>query len=166
MMHRKALALAALALPAALAAQNPAASAQPQVIVAHSATLMWKAGPPSLPPGAEITVIEGNPAESEPFTFRLRFPPNYRIPPHSHSAIEHVTVLTGTLNVGMGEQATYSGGAVLKEGSYGVIPVGMRHYAWTGADGVTIQLHSIGPWTITYVNAADDPRNKRPAGNE
>jgi quercetin dioxygenase-like cupin family protein len=165
MTHRNALALAALVLPVALAAQNPTTPAQQQVIVAHSATLMWKAGPPSLPPGAEIAVLEGNPTEAGPFTFRLKFPPNYRIPPHSHHALEHITVLTGTLNVGMGDQATWSGGAALTEASYGVVPPGMTHYAWTGTDGVTIQLHSMGPWTITYVNPADDPRTKRPAGN-
>ena len=165
MLHRKALAFAALALPVALAAQTPAAPAQPQVIVAHAPALAWKAGPPSLPPGAAFVVLEGNPADSAPVTFRLRFPANYRIPPQSHPGIEHITVLSGTLNVGMGDHANFSGGTTLKEGSFGVIPPKMTHYAWTGSDGVTIQLHTIGPWMITYVNAADDPRTRRPAGN-
>ena len=158
--------LMALALPAALSAQAAAAPQEPHVIVAHAATLTWKAGPPSLPAGAQIAVIEGHPADSAPFTFRLKLPANYRIPPHSHGGIEHVTVIAGTLNVGMGDQATYMNGAVLKQGSMGVIPPQTVHYAWTGAGGVTIQLHGIGPWTIMYVNAADDPRNKKPVGSQ
>jgi quercetin dioxygenase-like cupin family protein len=167
MFQIKTFPLLAVVLPAALSAQAPmAAPQQPQVIVVHPATLTWKAGPPSLPAGAQLAVIEGNPADSAPFTFRLKFPANYRIPPHSHMGVEHVTVITGTLDVGMGEQANYMGGTVLKEGSMGVIPPKMVHYAWTGADGVTIQLHGVGPWTITYVNAADDPRNKKPVGNQ
>ena len=165
MSHRCMIALAALAfVPTVLAAQTPAAPAPtPQVIVAHAPTLAWAPGPPSLPPGAEFVLLEGNPAEAVPLTFRLRFPPNYRIPPHWHSVIEHVTVFSGTLNVGMGE-ATYTGGTALNAGSFAAMPAKMVHSAWAGPEGVTFQLHSVGPWSITYVNAAEDPRTKRPAG--
>jgi quercetin dioxygenase-like cupin family protein len=150
-------ALAALAgLPAGLASQ---------VIVAHAASLTWAPGPPSLPAGAEFVLLEGNPAEAVPLTLRLRFPPNYRIPPHWHSVIEHVTVLSGTLNVGMGEVATYTAGTALNAGSFAAMPAKMVHSAWAGPEGVTFQLHSVGPWSITYVKASDDPRTPKPAGN-
>ncbi len=165
---RSMFALAALAgLPAALAAQAsaPAAPAS-QVIVAHAPTLAWAPGPPSLPAGAEFVLLEGNPAEAVPLTFRLRFPANYRIPPHWHSVIEHVTVLSGTLNVGMGEVATYADGTALTAGSFAAMPAKMVHSAWAGPQGVTFQLHSVGPWSITYVKASDDPRTPKPAGNE
>ena len=151
-----AAALAAAALvPAGLAAQ----------IVAHAPSLAWAPGPPSLPPGAEFVLLEGNPAEAVPLTLRLKFPANYRIPPHWHSVIEHVTVLSGTLNVGMGEQATYTAGTALTAGSFAAMPAKMVHSAWAGPQGVTFQLHSVGPWSITYVNPADDPRAAKPAGN-
>jgi len=42
-------------------------------------------------------------------------------------------LLSGTLNVGMGEQPTYSGGTALSAGSYAVMPLKMVHYAWTEA---------------------------------
>ena len=164
---RSLVALGGLAiLPAALAAQTrPTPAPTSQVIVAHAAALAWAPGPPSLPPGAEFVLLEGNPAEAVPLTFRLRFPANYRIPPHWHSVIEHVTVLAGTLNVGMGEVATYSGGTALNAGSFAAMPAKMVHSAWAGPDGVTFQLHSVGPWSITYVKATDDPRTPKPAGN-
>jgi quercetin dioxygenase-like cupin family protein len=159
--------LVAALVPVALAAQAPAApAASTPVIVAHAATLAWAPGPPSLPPGTEFVLLEGNPAEAVPLTLRLRFPANYRIPPHWHSVIEHVTVLSGTLNVGMGEQATYTGGTALNAGSFAAMPAKMVHSAWAGPEGVTLQLHSVGPWSITYVRAADDPRTPKPAGNE
>ncbi len=168
MSHRFLAALIGVTLSAtALAAQaQPAAQPAAQVIVAHARSLAWAPGPPSLPPGAEFVLLEGNPAEAVPLTFRLRFPPNYRIPPHWHSVIEHVTVLAGTLNVGMGEQATYTGGTALNAGSFAAMPAKMVHSAWTGPEGVTFQLHSVGPWSITYVNPADDPRTRKPAGNQ
>jgi hypothetical protein len=37
------------------------------------------------------------------------------------------------------------------------MPKGMHHYAWASGETV-VQLHGIGPFAITYVNAADDPR--------
>jgi len=156
---------AAALIPAALSAQATPAAPSSRVIVAHAPSIAWAAGPPSLPPGAEFVLLEGNPAEAVPLTFRLRFPPNYRIPPHWHSVIEHVTVLSGTLNVGMGEQATYTNGTALNAGSFAAMPATMVHSAWAGPEGVTFQLHSVGPWSITYVNPADDPRAARPAGN-
>ena len=45
---------------------------------------------PSMPPGAKVAVIEGPMNEAVPFTIRLKFPANYKIPPHWHPAIEHV----------------------------------------------------------------------------
>jgi anti-sigma factor ChrR (cupin superfamily) len=38
--------------------------------------------------------------------FRLKFPANYKVPPHWHPGIEHITVMSGTLNMGMGDYST------------------------------------------------------------
>src|SRR5256712_2657500 len=72
-------------------------------IMVSSADLKW-ADVPSLPPGAKIAVIEGPPTEAVPFTFRLKFPARYKIPSHWHPAIQHVSVISGTLNLGTGDQ--------------------------------------------------------------
>jgi hypothetical protein len=40
------------------------------------------------------------------------------------------------------------------------MPPGMRHFAWMTGETV-LQLSTIGPWTITYVRAEDDPRTTR-----
>ena len=66
-------------------------------------TLEW-ADVASLPPGAKIAIIEGPMNEAMPFTVRLKFPANYQIPAHWHPVIEHVTVLSGTFNMGMGDE--------------------------------------------------------------
>lgn len=55
-------------------------------------TLKWS-DVPSLPPGAKIALIEGPMNEAVPFTVRIRFPANYRLPAHWHPAIERVTEL-------------------------------------------------------------------------
>jgi hypothetical protein len=63
----------------------------------------WKSGPPSLPPGAQIAVLEGDPSKEGPFVFRVKVPDGYRIPVHTHPKTERVTVIAGTFNIGMGD---------------------------------------------------------------
>lgn len=123
-----------------------------------SDAVQWAPGPASLPEGSEIAVLEGDLAKEEPYTFRLRFPDGYRVAPHSHPVREHITVLQGTLMMGMGETFDEAATDPLPAGSFFVLPVGDNHYVWTEGETV-VQLHGIGPWGITYVNPQDDPRN-------
>ncbi len=122
------------------------------------AELKW-AALPSLPPGAQIAVIQGPMHESKPFIARLRFPPNYKVPAHSHPAIEHVTVLAGTFHMGVGDKLDVARTRALTVGSVAIMQAGTNHFAWTSEETV-LQLHGVGPWGITYVDPADDPRKK------
>ena len=129
------------------------------VVVALPGELKWSPAPASLPAGARLAVIEGDPTKPGEFTMRLSLPANYRIPPHFHAAAENVTVIQGTFNVGMGEKFETRSGHRMPVGAFVTMPAGMRHFAWT--DGETIvQVHGMGPFNITYVNPADDPSRK------
>ena len=121
--------------------------------------MKWAAGPASLPPGAQVVMLEGNPAKAEPLTMRLRCPAGYRIAPHTHPAIEHVTVLSGTFHMGSGDRFDEAKGKRLPAGSFVVMPTNAPHFAWASEETV-IQLHSVGPWGVTYLDPADDPRRK------
>ena len=124
-------------------------------------TVKWGPGPPSLPPGAEAAILHGDPTvASEPFTLRLKFPDGYKVPPHWHPADEYVTVLKGTLLMGVGEKFDMAGTKAMTEGTFGHMPKETRHYA--AAKGETlIQVNAVGPFAVTYVNPADDPRTKK-----
>jgi len=74
------------------------------------AEITWTVGPPMLPPGASMAVIEGAFSKPGPFTVRLKFPANYRIPPHWHPVKVTVTVISGTFNMGFGDRAEYGKG--------------------------------------------------------
>lgn len=119
----------------------------------------WKAGPASLPPGAEMSVLEGDPTGTGPFTMRLRFPRNYIVGPHYHTAVEHLTVISGRMHLGMGEKIDMGSATLLTAGSFSMMPPGMRHFAHTLEETV-IQVNGNGPWRIVYLNSNDDPRNK------
>lgn len=111
----------------------------------------------SLPAGAEMAVIIGNPGEEGAFTLRLRMPDGYEIPAHWHPATENITVIEGTFNVGMGDTLDRASTTALSAGAYAVMQPEMRHFAWTSGT-TTIQLHGVGPWQINYVDPEDDPR--------
>jgi hypothetical protein len=114
---------------------------------------------PSLPPGAKLAVIEGPMNQAVPFTVRLSFPANYRIPPHWHPAVERVTVLSGEFFMGTGEKPEAERSSGLKPGGVMIMPAKMPHHAWT-KEATVVQLHGTGPWGITYLDPNDDPRRK------
>jgi quercetin dioxygenase-like cupin family protein len=155
---RYALLLLAAILPlGALAAQeSQSPSAKPQAHVITPPDLQWGPAPAILPAGARLAVLEGDPSKAGPFTMRLEMPAGYRIPPHFHQVDEHVTVISGAFQVGMGDTFDASKLTTLLPGAFGVIPPGMRHFARADKASVT-QLHGVGPWDLTYVNRADQP---------
>ena len=124
--------------------------------------MKWAPAPPGLPPGAEAAVLDGDPAVAgKPFTLRVKLPAGYKVPPHWHPVDENVTVLSGALMFGMGDRFDEGAMKALAPGSFVSTPKDMRHYVQ--AKGATvIQVSGIGPFGITYVNAADDPRTKKP----
>ncbi len=127
-------------------------------VVVTPTAMKWMAAPPSLPPGAQMAVLMGDPSKSGmPYVFRAKLPDGYKVPPHWHSIDENVTVLSGTLLIGKGDKLDPSKTEALPAGSYMSMPKTMRHFAIAKGETV-IQVHGIGPFDITYVNPADDPR--------
>ena len=122
--------------------------------------IVWKDGPPSLPKGAQIAVLEGDPTREGPFVFRVKVPDGYRVPPHTHPKVERITVLAGTFYVGMGDKVDEGAYTAMPAGTYGHWPAGMKYFVKVKGETV-LQFHGQGPWSIRYVNPADDPRNKK-----
>ena len=125
-----------------------------------TAEIQWKDGPASLPAGARFAVLEGDPSKEGFFAMRLSLPDGFKIPPHTHPKVEHVTVISGTFNIGMGDKFDQSATRVMPAGTFGFWPAEMKHFAWAKGETV-LQLHGIGPWMITYVNPSDDPRKPK-----
>lgn len=126
------------------------------------AEIVWKDGPPSLPPGAKIAVLEGDPTKEGFFLMRVRVPNGYHIPAHTHPKPERVTVISGTFKLAMGDDLRVSNAHILPAGTFGVWPPGMKHAVWIEGETI-VQFHGIGPWIINYVNPAEDPRNAKKA---
>jgi anti-sigma factor ChrR (cupin superfamily) len=119
----------------------------------------WGPAPPSLPAGAKVAVLSGDPGKPGPYVIRVKLPDGYKVPPHWHPTDENVTVIEGTFMAGKGDKFNGDASEALPAGSFVKMPKEMRHFAWAKGETI-IQLHGIGPFEINYVNSADDPRNK------
>jgi ketosteroid isomerase-like protein len=137
----------------------PRGPATQHVMVAPGA-IKWGDGPPSLPPGARMAVVSGDPTQAQPFVIRAQLPAGYRIPTHWHPTDENVTVLSGTVALGMGETSNQSAMKDLSAGGYTAIPADMRH-SFMAKTAATIQVNGVGPFAVNYVNPADDPRQQK-----
>ncbi|MEK2690829.1 cupin domain-containing protein [Bdellovibrio sp. GT3] len=118
--------------------------------------MKWVDGPPSLPKGAKVAIMYGDPSVAGPFGMRLKMPAKYMIPPHFHPQDENVTVISGTFSMATGSDVK-SKLMKLPPGSFARMKAGTHHFARAEKDAV-VQLNGMGPWGITYINPSDDPR--------
>jgi hypothetical protein len=150
---KKALALFALSTCCAAAAFAADST------VVNPEDIKWGDAPPVLPKGAKVAVLNGDPFKSGSYVLRLQMPANYRIPPHWHSNAENLTVISGTLNIGMGDTMKDARAHAIKRGGYHYLPAKTNHYAFTKG-GTVVQVAGEGPFDINYLKVADDPTKK------
>ena len=146
-------AAAALAFPAS-------AFAADMVVLKDAGAGQWLPGPPTLPKGTQMLPVVGDPAKPGPFVIRFKFPKSSDIPPHTHSADENVTVLSGSIWHAMGEKFDKAKGTDLHTGGFVYLPANMSHYLWTTTEPVEVQVTGTGPFGLQFVNPADDPSKK------
>jgi quercetin dioxygenase-like cupin family protein len=120
-------------------------------------SIQWQDAPPSLPKGAQAAVLYGDPGKAGTFVIRLKTPAGYKIPPHWHGQAENLTVISGTLYLGMGDKMQPAEAHALSAGGFHHLPANTHHYAFTKAPTI-VQVQAEGPFDIHYLNEADDPQ--------
>jgi len=144
----------------ALIALAGSALAQDSVTMVNPDALAWKDNP-NIPKGGQVAVLVGDPTKAGSVVVqRVKLPANYKVPPHTHPYAETVTVISGSVGLGMGEKFDATKGEMAKAGALFANPAKHAHYVWTGSEGAIIQVQFIGPGGIDYINPADDPRKK------
>lgn len=122
----------------------------------------WVNAPPSMPAGAKIQILEGDPTRPALFTMRVKLPAQTTLPPHWHPRDERVTVLSGSAYVGLGSKVDLGKAKPFTAGSYYVNPARLHHYTYFGEETV-IQLTGTGPWEIHYLKPSEPPKKKKRA---
>ena len=117
--------------------------------------------PPFIPAGAQLAVLEGNPmGQTGDYTIRVKMPDGYKIAPHWHPKRENVTVVSGTLDFGMGDKFDESKMKPYPAGSFAYLDPNMHHYVKAKGDTV-VQIHGMAPVKFNYINPSDDPSMKK-----
>lgn len=122
--------------------------------------LTWGAPPPGLPSGAELAVLDGDPGKAGAFTVRVKMPSGYKIMPHTHPTDEKLTIIKGDFQIGHGAKFDEKTMTMVKSGGFINLPTGHQHYAMCKSS-CEVQINSMGPFVIDYVNPSDDPRKAR-----
>ncbi|HSU55573.1 MAG TPA: cupin domain-containing protein [Candidatus Dormibacteraeota bacterium] len=135
------------------------AVAQDMKMPVNASQIKWGPAPDFIPKGAQIAVLSGDPSKEGLYVVRLKLPAGYKIAAHNHPTAEMVTVVSGNFHLGMGDKLDQRKGIALTAGGYAEAPAKMNHYAWTSSPTI-VQVHGQGPFAVTYVNPADDPRGK------
>jgi len=114
----------------------------------------------AFPKAVQVATLIGDPTKTgDTVVQRLKFPPNFTMPPHTHPFSEVVTVISGNIGTSSGEKPEKKGD-LLKPGAMWVYPAKHAHYAWTGDGEAILQVQYTGPGGIEYINPADDPRKQ------
>jgi quercetin dioxygenase-like cupin family protein len=158
MRHRALVAALALILAVGLPAAGVAGEGHGGHMMVKPDQVQWQEVP-SLPKGAQVAVIEGDPSAEGAFTLRIRFPAGYTVPLHTHPTVERVTVLEGTFYLGIGDTFEREKAEALPVGSLAVMDAGAAMFGYT-EEPTVIQINGDGPWGIEYLNPEDDPRKK------
>lgn len=121
-------------------------------------SLKWGPAPSSLPKGAQLAVLQGDPMKEGPYVIRLKLPAGYKVPPHSHSKAESLTIISGSVSFGAGETMDPKNSHELKAGGFYTLGANENHFAMS-RNGAVVQIQSEGPFDIKYVNPADNPES-------
>src|SRR6266576_1873974 len=104
----------------------PAMAQDTPMRVTHDA-LAWKENP-AFPKGVQVATLVGYPTKAgDVVVLRIKFPPNFQMPPHTHPYAEVVTIISGNIVTSHGEKFEKKG-ELLKPGSLWVYPAKHAHY--------------------------------------
>jgi quercetin dioxygenase-like cupin family protein len=149
-------ALAVLAVAPIARADDPAKT---KAVIAGPNDLKWADAPPDLPKGGQLAVLHGDPFKAGTYTMRFKMPGGYKIPPHWHTQDEELTVLSGQLELHMGD-TMQADPHTLDVGAYHFLP-GKMHHAAEARGETIVQISGKGPFDIHYLDPTDNPNPKR-----
>lgn len=125
------------------AAEKKPASGAKKIIVTPN-ELQWKQGPAAVPE-SKMAVLEGDPKQKGFFVMRIKLPAGSKIPLHVHENVERVTVISGKINLAMGDHAENP--TELPAGSYFSLAPNIPHNV-SVAEETVLQIATYGPWTF------------------
>lgn len=117
----------------------------------------WKQNP-AYPSYVRLATVVGNPTEAAPYTIRVKLPSGEKLMPHKHHEDRVYTVISGVFYIGFGERFDGDAMTAYPPGTSLVLPGDTWHFHWAKSGEYITQVSAIGPLSIDYASAEDDPR--------
>jgi mannose-6-phosphate isomerase-like protein (cupin superfamily) len=140
----------ATALALCIVSAGRAAQTAPSPTILTPDKIHWQAGTGAMK-GAQFAVLYGDPSRPGFYAMRLRMPDGLVFAPHVHGEQENVSVISGTLMVGLGDKVDTTKMVSLAAGSFVSVPPHVHHYAMSKGTTV-LEIAGIGPRTMTAVH--------------
>lgn len=140
-------------LPLAARAEEKKASSE--VAVVKATDVKWSDAK-GFPKGVMSAAVGGDPAKGA-FLVLIKAPAGTTIAPHTHSADEAGTILSGSCLLGKGGKVDEKSGMELGPGAYYQIAAKAPHWFMAKTECV-LARYGNGAADLSYVNPKDDPR--------
>ncbi len=114
--------------------------------------MAWKPNPRN--PTQEVSDLVGDATKAGPYVQRVKWPPNNKVPPHTHPEDRSYTVISGTWYIGWGETYDPAKMIALPPGSFYTEPANAVHFVESRGEPVIIQISGIGPSATQRLDAA------------
>ena len=114
----------------------------------------------AFPPQARLAVLVGNPKLPGVYLTRVKVPAGVVLMPHIHPEDRIYTVISGVFYIGLGTRFDASKLKAYAPGSVIVLPGNTPHFHWARSGEYVTQISAYGPLGISYIDPANDPRNK------
>jgi len=131
-----------------------AQSTAPSVMARTPTEMKWEARGALARGGIEESNLVGDPSKPGPYTIRLKFPPGYKLPPHTHPDAREVTILSGVLYTAYWDGVKTTALKELPAGSFYTEPANILHIV-EAREPTMIQVSGIGPSGRRFVNPDD-----------
>jgi quercetin dioxygenase-like cupin family protein len=140
------LCMAAASVPAQ--AQNAPSGA----VLLTPDKMAWKPNPRN--PSQEVSDLVGDATKAGPYVQRVKYPPNNKVPPHTHPEDRSYTIVSGTWYIAWGETCDEAKMIALPAGSYYTEPANVAHCVASRGEPVVLEIRGIGPSGIKRLEAA------------
>jgi quercetin dioxygenase-like cupin family protein len=114
----------------------------------------------AFPPEVRLAILVGDPTKPCPYVIRVKLPAGTKMMPHRHPEDRIYTVISGVFYIGLGDVFDETKLSAFAPGSVVVLPGGQPHFHCAKSGEYITQVSAIGPLGLSYVDSANDPRNR------
>jgi len=114
----------------------------------------------AFPPSARLAIVVGQPLQEGPYTIRVKVPEGLKLMPHRQPEDRVYTVISGTFYIGLGDEFDAEKLQAYPPGAIIILPGNTSHFHWAKSGEYVTQVTAIGPLSLEYINAKDDPRSR------